>query len=81
MTEAKICEKQYQDNLCDVVNVPAIRKYCAEWLSCMMRDSNDISRSKITAEVIAVALDEFIQKLSHKTLVFILKTELRFMLV
>ncbi|KAI7965198.1 hypothetical protein MJO29_003296 [Puccinia striiformis f. sp. tritici] len=72
-SEIDLCTKEYNSNRCYPVHLRTqfIEKHCIEWETCMNRNPNLISRSRIGAETFAEVMNGFVDVISWKTMLFI----------
>ncbi|KAL6120303.1 hypothetical protein NUSPORA_02983 [Nucleospora cyclopteri] len=62
----------YLINKCDPsTRVPALNSKCAEWSNTIRNGFSALNYTKIIAELLADAIDGFVNKISYKTLIFI----------
>jgi len=74
LQEMSLCSKQYLDNKCAPgQRVPAIEAACVAWENCMNRDPSVVGRAKVSAETFAEIVNSFIEPISYKTMVRLLK--------
>ena len=66
--EAAICAKEYSDNKCSTLNIPGTIELCASWHVCMNADLY-VTKSKVVTRLVADIINDFIARLSYKTLV------------
>ncbi|KAI9228417.1 MAG: Di-sulfide bridge nucleocytoplasmic transport domain-containing protein [Piptocephalis tieghemiana] len=70
--EIEGCRKKYIENNCyPDVRVPISEEHCAEWERCMSRDPAEVSRARISAEILAEIVESFVKPISHKTMLYI----------
>ncbi|KAJ1518015.1 hypothetical protein HMI55_003920 [Coelomomyces lativittatus] len=65
------CTREYHANRCDMkTRLPAMQQRCTQWESCMQKNPTQIGVLKIGVLTLAEVLDEFVEKLSIKTMTF-----------
>ena len=67
------CAKDYKIHQCNaVIRLPALEQYCIDKEQCLNQDPiRDVHSSKMTATIVATIINEFIERLGIKTLVFL----------
>ncbi|KAF3939732.1 hypothetical protein ABW19_dt0208071 [Dactylella cylindrospora] len=71
--EVQECHRKWLTNRCDPESiVPAIEQQCKEWRICADREPESIGWSKVSAETLAEVLDGFVERVSYKSMVFVL---------
>ncbi|KAK9462023.1 Di-sulfide bridge nucleocytoplasmic transport domain-containing protein [Lipomyces oligophaga] len=71
--EISQCSKDYLSNHCTPDRrAPYMEALCATWQKCMSRDPNDVGRASVSAETVADILNSFIERISYKSMGFIL---------
>lgn len=70
------CTKHYFENNCHFSagnSAPALDSLCRKWKVCMEQDPTmSVSRAKVTAETLAEILNGFVEKVSYKSMLFII---------
>ncbi|ORX90521.1 hypothetical protein K493DRAFT_265657 [Basidiobolus meristosporus CBS 931.73] len=66
------CSKDYITNQCSPVELrlPGLKDLCNTWEACMKRDPTVIGRAKVSAETFAEILNNFVEPISYKTMIF-----------
>lgn len=65
------CSRDYVDNRCGHdQRVPSMRQLCSDWELCMGRDANQVGRAKETASVMAGVINNFVEPITYKAMVF-----------
>ncbi|KAK9702203.1 hypothetical protein K7432_011364 [Basidiobolus ranarum] len=66
------CSRNYMDNRCapPESRLPAMENPCNIWEACMRRDPTVIGRAKVSAETFAEILNNFVEPISYKTMMF-----------
>ncbi|KAF2863913.1 hypothetical protein K470DRAFT_267916 [Piedraia hortae CBS 480.64] len=67
MIEMAACAKQYKNNDCDKVSLPAMEAVCANWERCMNQDpSKLVGRAHVGARTFAEIYNSFVEPISWK---------------
>ncbi|KAK9728383.1 hypothetical protein K7432_001097 [Basidiobolus ranarum] len=66
------CSHDYIANQCAPAEsrLPGLKDLCNTWETCMRRDPTVIGRAKVSAETFAEILNNFVEPISYKTMVF-----------
>ncbi|ORX90774.1 hypothetical protein K493DRAFT_56516 [Basidiobolus meristosporus CBS 931.73] len=71
LQEIEQCSKNYAENRCILEDrVPAMENPCNVWEACIKRDPTVIGRAKVSAETFAEILNNFVEPISYKTMIF-----------
>lgn len=74
-----VCTSHWTTNNCAPhLRVPAVAAACREWEVCMQADPTQVGRAKISAHTFARIVNEFIEPISLKTMLFVVATFLVF---
>ncbi|OAF58665.1 hypothetical protein VC83_04930 [Pseudogymnoascus destructans] len=77
--EIAVCTSHWTTNNCAPhLRVPAVAAACREWEVCMQADPTQVGRAKISAHTFARIVNEFIEPISLKTMLFVVATFLVF---
>lgn len=77
--EIAVCTSHWTTNNCAPhLRVPAVAAACREWEICMQADPTQVGRAKISAHTFARIVNEFIEPISLKTMLFVVATFLVF---
>jgi hypothetical protein len=72
MYEIGECGTKYTDNRCEKeTRVPGMYEDCAEWERCMEKDPARIARFPLLAETLGEVVNEVVEPLSLKAMLFI----------
>lgn len=74
LAEMASCAKNYVDNRCaGGERLPALETVCENWERCMNRDPAKVGRAKVSAHTMAVIINSFIDPISWKAIVSLLR--------
>ncbi|KJA14993.1 hypothetical protein HYPSUDRAFT_59072 [Hypholoma sublateritium FD-334 SS-4] len=66
--DALRCSREYADNQCDTRRIPGTAEMCLEWEKCMNEGAAQVIRMRIIASLVAGFIEDFIRRLSYRTL-------------
>ena len=73
LAEMATCAKNYVDNKCTGgIRLPALETVCENWERCMNRDPAKVGRAKVSAQTMAEIINNFIDPISWKAIVYAL---------
>ncbi|KAK9451579.1 Di-sulfide bridge nucleocytoplasmic transport domain-containing protein [Limtongia smithiae] len=73
IVEITLCTKEYLKNNCmPETRIPYMEVPCGEWQKCMNREASDVGHASVSVEVIADILNSFVERISYKTMAFLL---------
>lgn len=67
--DAMRCSREYTDNQCETHRIPGTAEMCLGWEKCMNQSSAQIIRIKIISSLVAGLIEDFVSRLSYRTLV------------
>lgn len=76
LAEMTLCAKNFVENRCggeDGKRLPALEVVCDNWERCMNRDPQGVGRAKLSAHAIAEIVNSFVEPISYKTMVSLLR--------
>lgn len=68
LSEILICSREYIENECSSRDLPATRKACEAWKTCMNQDINHILKTKEGAVVLAEIMNHFFANIDDRTI-------------
>lgn len=75
VAEMAVCAKNYVDNRCAGGDrLPALETVCENWERCMNRDPAKVGRAKLSARTMAEIINNFIDPISWKAILFFIAT-------
>jgi hypothetical protein len=75
LSEMAQCSKNFVENRCGAdTRLPALETVCSNWELCMNRDPNAVRRASLSAHTFAEIINNFVEPISWKTMIFTITT-------